>query len=150
MPQKFTAAGKTFKLKEVRKPTNKIAQRKFSMIHAVNLVSLIQEHPYTAHQLAEKTGLHLRTVYDFCNVGKMKRLLHIIGWEPDALGRDCIPIFAWGYAVNATRTKLTPAERAKRYRDKNRKPQNSDIFNRNNYDETTKQKANQLAVLLGG
>jgi hypothetical protein len=74
----------------------------------------------TCQEIADETGLHLVTVYQYTREMHRFGAAHIVRYEADARGRHIIKIYKLGKGRDATRTKLTQAERQKRMRDKRR------------------------------
>lgn len=74
--------------------------------------------PSNPHEIAEASGMHIRTIQVLMNVWKRMKVVHIKNWDPDSMGRDQIPVFALGEGRNARRRAMTKAERSQRARDK--------------------------------
>lgn len=72
--------------------------------------------PCTVAELEAVSGLHHVTMLDFMRVLRRHGVVHIVAWEPDALGRDVFAVFALGKGTDAKRRKMTPAERSEAYR----------------------------------
>ena len=72
----------------------------------------------TLLSIAEETGLHKATVGNYIRELHKVGMCHISGWEKDRLGRDCIPIFTWGFGVDKKRHKYSSAQRQARCRAK--------------------------------
>ena len=86
-----------------------------AMSYAI-LIKLLMEGTRTAAELAEETGLHKATVYDYTREMHKVKAVHIACWEKDSMGRECMPVFMIGDKPDAKRTRLTQAERARHYR----------------------------------
>lgn len=72
----------------------------------------------TCQELADETGLHLVTVYQYTREMHRFGAAHIARYLPDARGRHLIKVYKLGPGRNAARKKLTQAERQQRYREK--------------------------------
>ncbi len=80
------------------------------------LIKLLMDGTRTAAELAEETGLHKQTVYDYTRQLHKAKAVYIADWEKDSMGRDCMPIFMIGNKKDAKRHTKTAAERAADYR----------------------------------
>jgi len=80
------------------------------------LIKLLLEGTRSADELAEETGLHKQTVYQYTRALHKARAVHIADWEKDSKGRDCKPIFMIGKKPDAKRSTLTRAQIAANYR----------------------------------
>jgi DNA-binding IclR family transcriptional regulator len=72
----------------------------------------------TCQELAEETGLHIVTVYQYCRELHRFGAAHISRYLPDARGRHLIKVYKLGQGKDAPRKKLTHAQRQQRMRDK--------------------------------
>jgi hypothetical protein len=97
-----------------------------SRVHKVNqesyavLFKALMADPHTAHEMVEISGLHIITVQHLMRIFKRHKIVHIVGWEKDSLGRDTTPVFAFGTGRDTPRTKLTQAQRTEAYRQRQR------------------------------
>lgn len=100
--------------------------RKFSKVGALSyakLVALLDEGVHTAHSLAEETGLHVKTVYEYVAALRHEGIVHVCMWEPDGKERFVIPVFQLGRGKDAVRPKLTGYQKQQRARDKRKAAQ---------------------------
>lgn len=82
---------------------------------------MITHKTFTKEELIDVTGWHDDTTRTFLNALHRERAVHVIGWLPDTLGRDAYPIYTIGAGTDKPRAKLTPAERSRRYRQRQAK-----------------------------
>lgn len=80
------------------------------------LINLLLEGTRSADELAEETGLHKQTVYQYTRALHKAKAVFIADWEKDSKGRDCKPIFMIGKKLDAKRSSLTRAQIAANYR----------------------------------
>jgi predicted ArsR family transcriptional regulator len=92
--------------------------RKINAVTQARLIKLLLEGVYTCDQLAEETGLHVVTVYQYTRELHRFGAAHIASWEKDSRGRDVIKVYKLGAGRDAKREKLTPAQRQARTREK--------------------------------
>ena len=95
--------------------------RKITKVGALSYAQLVKfmlEGVYTCTELAEMTGLHLVTVYQYTRELHAAGAAHIAHYEPDARGRHNIKVFAMGAGKDAKRVRLSSAERQARSRAK--------------------------------
>jgi transcriptional regulator with XRE-family HTH domain len=85
--------------------------RKINAITQAQLIKLMLEGIYTCEQLAEETGLHVVTVYQYTRELHRFGAAHISSWEKDARGRDIIKVYKLGEGRDARRQRMTAAER---------------------------------------
>lgn len=100
--------------------------RKFSKVGALSyakLVALLDEGVHTARTLADETGLHVGTVYEYTAAMRTEGIVHVCMWEADAMGRLVVPVFQLGRGKDAPRPKLTPYQRQQRTRAKRKAAQ---------------------------
>jgi hypothetical protein len=79
-------------------------------------VKRMMEGPTTAHNVVEVTGLHINTAYELMRTFHDNKVVHISGWEPNALGVDTTPIFTLGAGRDVKRRKASSKERSARSR----------------------------------
>lgn len=82
------------------------------------LVLHMLDGKYNCQELAEMTGLHYVTVLQYARELHASGAAHLAAWQKDGKGRDIVKIYKIGHGVDAKREKLTPAQRALRYRAK--------------------------------
>lgn len=95
--------------------------RKVIKINAMSyaiLVKLLFEGTRSCAELAEATGLHVLTVYQYTRELHKVGACHIALWEKDPRGRDCTRIYMLGAGRDAKRRKVSGAERQARWRAK--------------------------------
>ena len=96
-------------------------KRKTVKINAVlyaRMCSLMTTGDMTCQELAEETGLHLVTVYQYTRELHRFGAAHICRYEPDARGRHIIKIYKLGVGKDAKRVRMTGAQRQARSRAK--------------------------------
>ena len=76
------------------------------------------ENEADCNELANITGLHIITVRSLMKTLKKHKVVHIVAWNQDAVGREVIPIYKLGTGKDKKRVTLTPAEKMVRYRAK--------------------------------
>lgn len=93
-------------------------------MHKVNqdtyakLFASLLDAPQTCYQLAEETGLHLKTVQDLMRTLHRHKVVHIKGWEPNGRDIDTTPVFAFGKGRDVRRRKRSRAEISAAYRER--------------------------------
>lgn len=85
-------------------------------LYAKLLAALVDGPPRTYMELAEFTGLHLRTCQRYVKALHDAKLVHVAGWEEDPLGRFSIAAFVFGRGRDAKRPVLSATEKKRRYR----------------------------------
>jgi hypothetical protein len=93
-------------------------QVKVGALSYAQLVLHMLEGVHTCQELAELTGLHYVTVLQYTRELHAAGAAHICAWEKDIRGRDSIKVYKIGKGRNAKRERMTPAQRAMRYRAK--------------------------------
>jgi predicted ArsR family transcriptional regulator len=91
---------------------------KINALTQAKLIEAMLDGTMSVSELAEHTGLHLVTVQRYTKELHRAGAAHIVQWEKDVRGRDSIRIFKIGRGRDATRNKLTQAERQARSRQK--------------------------------
>jgi len=56
------------------------------------------------NELADATGLHVLTVYDYTKAMYKQGVIHICAWEHDSLGRCNVRIYMLGKGKDATKS----------------------------------------------
>ena len=79
-------------------------------------VKRLMEGPATSHNIVEVTGLHINTAYELMRTFHKNKVVHISGWEPNALGVDTTPLFTLGAGRDVKRRKASSKERSARSR----------------------------------
>ena len=93
-------------------------QIKVGAISYAQLIKHMQEGIYTCAELAEATGLHLVTVYQYARELHAADAAHIVRFEPDSRGRHNVKVYAMGARADAKRVRMTAVERQARFRAK--------------------------------
>lgn len=91
---------------------------RLSHLTTAKVIKALLEGSSTAHDLAEASGLHIITVYEFMRAMRKLRVAHICGWDQDSLGRDAIAVFAIGPGKDVRRRAMSRAQISRRYRDR--------------------------------
>ena len=94
------------------------------------MIASISLRSRTLQSIADETGLHKATVGNYIRELHKVGLCHISGWEKDRLGRDCIPIFTWGFGADKKRHKYSSAQRQARCRAKKKLEEQLDAQSR--------------------
>lgn len=79
-------------------------------------MALLQAGPITAARLATEAEIHLETAKRWLRELLAHKAVHVVGWEPDKLGRDRTPVYAVGAGENTPRRKTPHAEVMRRHR----------------------------------
>jgi hypothetical protein len=95
-------------------------QVKMGAVLYAQMCALMLAGDLTCQEIADETGLHLVTVYQYTREMHRFGAAHIVRYEPDARGRHIIKIYKLGKGKDAPRIRMTQAERQKRMRDKRR------------------------------
>jgi hypothetical protein len=95
-------------------------QVKMGAVLYAQMCAIMLAGDLTCQEIADETGLHLVTVYQYTREMHRFGAAHIVRYEADARGRHIIKIYKLGKGRDATRAKLTQAQRQKRMRDKRR------------------------------
>ncbi len=107
------------------KPKQK--QVKVNAITYARLCAAMIPGDLTCQELAEETGLHLVTVYQYTRELLAAGAAHIVRYEPDCRGRHIVKIYKLGAGKSAKRVRLTGAQRQARSRAK-RKAMNDPLL----------------------
>lgn len=83
-----------------KKPGSRRGHKVNAMTFSI-LVKLLMEGTRTCYELAEDTGLHVLTVYDWTREMHRQGLIHICMWEGE--GRHSVRIFKFGPGKDAAR-----------------------------------------------
>lgn len=81
---------------------------------------MLLDDPITAHEAAEETGMHVVTAQSLMRALKKHKVVHVVSWEADSLGRDTTPVYKLGRGRDKPRRKMTASERQARCRAKKR------------------------------
>lgn len=82
------------------------------------MLKYMDEGVYSCADLAEMTGLHLVTVYQYTREIHAAGVAHIALYEPDARGRHNIKVFKLGAGKDAKKPRLSGRARQARCREK--------------------------------
>lgn len=97
------------------------AKRKCIKVNAMSFAIMVRnmiDGVYTCQDLADITGLHLTTVYQYTRELHNAGAAYITHFEPDARGRHNVKVFKMGIGTDAKRPRMTQVERQARYRAK--------------------------------
>ena len=83
-----------------RKPGSRRGHKVNAMTFSI-LVKLLYDGTRTCYELAEDTGLHVLTVYDWTREMHRQGIIHICMWEGE--GRSSVRIFKMGPGKDAPR-----------------------------------------------
>lgn len=72
----------------------------------------------TCQELADETGLHIVTVYQYARELHRFGAAHISNYLPDTRGRHLIKVYKLGPGKDARRVRVSQAERQRRAREK--------------------------------
>ena len=89
---------------------------KVNAMSYARLIKLLAEGTRTCAELAEETGLHKLTVYQYTRELHKARAVHVCMWEQDSRGRHSVRVYMLGEAKDAPRVRETGAERQARCR----------------------------------
>jgi DNA-directed RNA polymerase specialized sigma subunit len=90
--------------------------RRIGHLTLAKTMKLLLDGPATAHEVAEVTGIHLRTAQEWMRALKTEGVTHISAWHPDSLGRDSIPVYKIGAGKDKPRSVMGTVESSRRYR----------------------------------
>lgn len=93
-------------------------QLKMGAICYAQMCAAMIEGDMTCQELADETGLHLTTVYQYTREMHRFGAAHISRYLPDARGRHIIKVYRLGPGKDAKRVRMSHAERQQRMRDK--------------------------------
>lgn len=99
---------------------------KFAKIGALSyakLLSYMMSGTLNCNELAEATGLHVLTVYQYTRAMHKEGVTHVCDWETDRMGRETIRIYMLGKGKDAARRTKTRAQIAEDYRTRQRMKQ---------------------------
>ena len=93
-------------------------QVKIGAITYARLVKAMIPGDLTCQELADETGLHLITVYQYARELHAAGAAHIVRYDADCRGRQLIKIYKIGEGRDAKRVAMSKAERQQRKRDR--------------------------------
>jgi predicted ArsR family transcriptional regulator len=83
-------------------------------------MALLLNGPVTAQKISMYAQVHLVSAQAWMRALRQQKVVRIVGWEPDSMGRDATPVYAIGQGEDAPRRKMSAAERTARYRAKHK------------------------------
>lgn len=89
---------------------------KVNAMSYARLISLLMHGDMTMRELAEETGLHYTTVRDYCTELHKAHAIHIARYDPDTHNRHSVKVYKLGKGKDATRPRMSGAERQARRR----------------------------------
>ena len=95
-------------MSEPKKRRNTIKVNAMAYSH---LIKALFTGDHTCEELAEITGLHKLTIYQYCRELHKAKAAYICRREPDKLGRHTVKVYKLGEAKDAPRVRMTGAER---------------------------------------
>ena len=98
------------------KPKRK--QVKIGALTYARLIKAMIPGDLTCQELADETGLHLLTVYQYTRELHAAGAAHIARYDTDCRGRSIIKVFKLGEGRDAKRQPMSKAERQQRVRDR--------------------------------
>lgn len=93
-------------------------QARLNYLAFTGFIEELVSGPSTSAALTEVTGLHFRTVNRLLRLMHERKLIHVSGWEKDALGRIGVRVYSFGAGKDAKRPNK-PREQVNRdYRER--------------------------------
>jgi predicted ArsR family transcriptional regulator len=96
---------------------------KINAYSQAQMIKMLLDGPATCQDLAEATGLHYVTVYQYTRELRRAGAAYISAWEKDSRGRDVIKVYKLGSGKDAKRERMTGAERQARTRERKKAAQ---------------------------
>ncbi len=96
-------------------------RKKIAKINAITNAQLmlkLTEGVYTAFELAEETGLGIRTIRPYLTAMHKVGVIHITEWTEDAIGHRSMKVYKLGPGKDVPKPRMTNAETRRRYRNK--------------------------------
>ena len=95
----------------------------------VALLAHLNEGAVSAQDLADLTGLHVKTTRDFLKEMHKRKLVHIAQWDTKLNRRIKLPMYKLGEGIDKPKPKRLPsAETTKRYRQRQKLKAQFDPF----------------------
>lgn len=91
-------------------------QVKVNAMSYAQLIKALMPGCFTLKELTQETGLHYLTVCEYTRELHKAGAVHITMWEKDSRDRDALRIYKLGPGKDATRSRLTQAQRQARAR----------------------------------
>jgi predicted ArsR family transcriptional regulator len=88
-----------------------------AMSYAIMLKNMM-EGDHSCFELAEITGLHVLTIYQYCRELHKQGVIHICRYEPNERGRHTIKVYKLGQGKDAKRIRMSGLERQAKHRSK--------------------------------
>lgn len=73
---------------------------------------------HTFQELAEHTGLHIKTVYAYVKALHKAKQVYIESWVKDRAGRVCVAVYRLGHGKDAKKQRVSRAESCRRWRER--------------------------------
>lgn len=80
------------------------------------LINALSKGEWTCQELADQIGLHRLTVYQYTKALHKVGMVHIVRWDKDRLGRDCIVVYKLGKGKDVPRGRKTDAQKQADYK----------------------------------
>jgi predicted DNA-binding transcriptional regulator YafY len=72
----------------------------------------------SAHDVADSLEVTKRTAWHWMAALRDQRLIHIVAWRKDTIGRDQTPVYSVGDGFDKPKSRRTPEDRRRKYHDK--------------------------------
>ena len=96
----------------------KPAQRIDAYLFAKTWLAFERGRELDAHQLADEMEVSIRTAWLWLRTLHEMRLIHIVSWKKDTIGRDQTPIYAGGDGFDKPKKVKTLEDRRRKYHEK--------------------------------
>ena len=104
-------------------PINKVNQETYALVFKALLTE-----PQSLDNLEELTGLHRVTLYRLFRTLKKHKVVHVVEWEQDRMGRDMFPVFAIGHGKDKPKFRMSRTEIARRYRERKKQKKVTEVL----------------------
>jgi hypothetical protein len=84
----------------------------------IDIIALLKKSPATSEGVSLSLGIHKVTSRKWLKALHKERIIFIAGWLADGIGRDKVPIYAFGEAEDLPKRVLTRSEISRRYRER--------------------------------
>ena len=74
--------------------------------------------PLSAHDIADSLEVTKRTAWHWMAALHDQRLIHIVDWRKDTIGRDQTPVYVVGDGFDKPKSRRTPQDRKRKYLEK--------------------------------
>jgi hypothetical protein len=113
----------------VGKRRREIGEVSLKIQNYVALLAHLNEGAVSAQDLADLTGLHVKTTRDFLKEMHKRKLVHIAQWDTKLNRRIKLPMYKLGEGIDKPKPKRLPsAETTKRYRQRQKLKAQFDPF----------------------